>query len=162
MTCRFLIWITSLLAFVALANRADAIGWEPTDFLIGGGPNFTNKIGVFDANLNYRGNLDSSFLGVGGMDFDAAVKNIESSTEIFKSLLSDLQAGRGLAGSLLKNEELSAGVSQLVSNLTAVRGWNVVPSANSTFTSATWPPSAWYVYPVAPFLPSVPTVTLTL
>src|SRR5881392_3236021 len=72
MTCRFLIWITSLLAFVALANCADAIGWEPTDFLIGGGPNFTNKIGVFDANLNYRGNLDSSFLGVGGMDFDAA------------------------------------------------------------------------------------------
>jgi phospholipid/cholesterol/gamma-HCH transport system substrate-binding protein len=53
-------------------------------------------------------------------DLTGAVKNIESSTEMMKSLLSDLQAGKGLAGSLLKDEKLSVGVSQLVSNLTTL------------------------------------------
>jgi hypothetical protein len=50
-------------------------------------------------------------------EFADAVKNIESSSQMMKSLLSELQAGKGLAGSLLKNEELSASVSQLVNNL---------------------------------------------
>jgi len=50
-------------------------------------------------------------------EFADAVKNIESSSQMIKSLLSELQAGKGLAGSLLKNEELSASVSQLVNNL---------------------------------------------
>ena len=80
------------------------------------------------------------------MDFDAAVKNIESSTEIFKSLLSDLQAGRGLAGSLLKNEELSAGVSQLVSNLTAV-------SSNLNRYGLLWKPRRTELKPPSPLYP---------
>ena len=53
-------------------------------------------------------------------DWILAVKNIESSSEMVKSLLSDVQAGRGLAGNFLKNEETSAGFSQLLSNLTVL------------------------------------------
>src|SRR5439155_6859047 len=62
----------SLLAVLLAASRATAIGWDPTDFLIGGGPNFTNKIGVFDQNLSFKGYLESSFVTVEGMDFDSA------------------------------------------------------------------------------------------
>lgn len=61
-----------LFTLLALPNRAGAIGWDGNDFLIGGGPSFTNKIGVFDHDLTFKGLLDSNFVGVGGMDFDAA------------------------------------------------------------------------------------------
>ena len=47
----------------------------------------------------------------------AAVKNIEYSTIMLKDLLADVQAGKGLAGNLLQNPELSTNVSIIVSNL---------------------------------------------
>jgi phospholipid/cholesterol/gamma-HCH transport system substrate-binding protein len=47
----------------------------------------------------------------------AAVKNLDDSTEILKGLLGDVQAGKGLAGTLLKNEQLAANVSLVASNL---------------------------------------------
>jgi len=47
----------------------------------------------------------------------AAVKNLDDSTAILKGLLGDVEAGKGLAGTLLKNEELAANVSLVASNL---------------------------------------------
>ena len=47
----------------------------------------------------------------------SAVKNIESSTIILKNVLEDVQTGKGLAGTLVRNEELAANVSLIVSNL---------------------------------------------
>jgi hypothetical protein len=66
-------WICrlSLLALLMCASRAGAVGWGPTDFLIGGGPSFTDRIGVFDQNLNFKGYLETNFLTVAGMDFDS-------------------------------------------------------------------------------------------
>ena len=48
---------------------------------------------------------------------NAAVKNIESSTVVLKTVMDELQAGKGLAGNLLKNEQLAATVSQIANNL---------------------------------------------
>jgi len=48
---------------------------------------------------------------------NAAVKNIETSTEVLKNVLEDLQAGKGLAGNLLRDESLAASVSQIANNL---------------------------------------------
>jgi len=79
-------------------------------------------------------------------DFSAAVKNIESSSEMMNSLLSELQAGKGLAGSLLKNEELSAGVSQLVSNLTVL-------SSNLNRHGLLWKPRRTEVKQPSPLYP---------
>ena len=45
------------------------------------------------------------------------MKNIESSTSVLKNVLDELQAGKGLAGNLLKNEQLAATVSQIANNL---------------------------------------------
>jgi WD40 repeat protein len=55
---------------VLVVAPARAIGWDGDDFLIGGGPSFGNKIGVFDHDLSFKGLLVDGFLGVGGMDFD--------------------------------------------------------------------------------------------
>jgi phospholipid/cholesterol/gamma-HCH transport system substrate-binding protein len=79
-------------------------------------------------------------------DFAAAVKNIESASEMMNILLSELQAGKGLAGSLLKNEELSTGVSQLVSNLTML-------SSNLNRHGLLWKPRRTEVKQPSPLYP---------
>jgi len=50
-------------------------------------------------------------------EISIAVKNIESSTETLKKLTDDLQSGNGLAGTLLKNEQLSTNVQAVAANL---------------------------------------------
>ncbi len=79
-------------------------------------------------------------------EFAGAVKNIESSSQMMKSLLSELQAGKGLAGSLLKDEELSASVSQLVNNL------NVL-SSNLNRHGLLWKPRKAEARPPSPLYP---------
>jgi len=80
----------------------------------------TSNLALFSLHLNDLAADLQQVLKTNKSDFAAAVKNIESSSEMMNSLLSELQAGKGLVGNLLKNEELSAGVSQLVSNLTVL------------------------------------------
>lgn len=47
----------------------------------------------------------------------SAVKNIESATAILESLLGELQAGKGLAGAMLKDESLAADITTVTRNL---------------------------------------------
>ncbi|MBC8105266.1 MAG: hypothetical protein H7Z14_01655 [Anaerolineae bacterium] len=67
------LFVRSIIAMVLLActTRAEAIGWDSNDFLIGGGSSFTSRIGVFDHDLTFKGYLDTNFVTVAGMDFDA-------------------------------------------------------------------------------------------
>src|SRR5437764_758909 len=53
------------------AETARAIGWDSDDFLVIGAPNFSQYIGVFDHDFTFKGYLDTNFLGVAGLDFDA-------------------------------------------------------------------------------------------
>lgn len=71
----------------------------------------------FSQQLNQFGGDLSQVLATNSPGINAAVKNIESSTIILKDLLNDLQAGKGLAGNLLQNAELSTNVSLIASNL---------------------------------------------
>lgn len=50
-------------------------------------------------------------------DVAAAVKNLKESSETLKGLLGDVQAGKGLAGAVLKDPQLAGNVSAVVSNL---------------------------------------------
>ncbi len=52
----------------------------------------------------------------------ASVKNIESSTEVLKKLMDDLQSGKGLAGTMLKNEQLATNVQEIADNLAIATG----------------------------------------
>ena len=72
---------------------------------------------VFSEQLNqFAGGL-SGVLATNSEQINAAVKNIESSTIVLKNVMDELQAGKGLAGNLLKNEQLAATVSQIANNL---------------------------------------------
>ena len=46
------------------------------------------------------------------------VKNVDSASGVMNDLIRDLQAGKGLAGSLLENEQLQIHMNQTMSNLT--------------------------------------------
>ncbi|MGD0252969.1 MAG: MlaD family protein [Verrucomicrobiota bacterium] len=50
-------------------------------------------------------------------EISAAIKNIESSTEVLKKLADDLQSGKGLAGTVLQNEQLATNVQTIANNL---------------------------------------------
>jgi phospholipid/cholesterol/gamma-HCH transport system substrate-binding protein len=62
-------------------------------------------------------------------DVNEAVKNLRDTTASFKQLASGLQAGNGLAGGLLKDEEMKAQAAALLSNA------NVVASQFTAFGS---------------------------
>ena len=47
----------------------------------------------------------------------ASMKNIEGATSNLNVAMADVSAGKGLAGSLIKNDQLAADMSQIVSNL---------------------------------------------
>jgi hypothetical protein len=78
--------------------------------------------------------------------FSSAVKNVESSSVLLKNLLMEMQAGRGLAGSLLKDERLEVGFSQLVSNLTVL-------SSNLNRHGLLWKPGKFESRPPSPLYP---------
>jgi ABC-type transporter Mla subunit MlaD len=56
-------------------------------------------------------------LATNSADITAAVKNIESSTEVLKDLLNNVQSGKGLAGTMLENEQLTTNVQAIANNL---------------------------------------------
>jgi phospholipid/cholesterol/gamma-HCH transport system substrate-binding protein len=72
---------------------------------------------IFSEQLTNFGADLSQLLATNSPTLNAAVKNIESSTIILKNLLLDVQAGKGLAGNVLQNPQLSTNMSLIVSNL---------------------------------------------
>jgi phospholipid/cholesterol/gamma-HCH transport system substrate-binding protein len=55
-------------------------------------------------------------LATNSTDITAAVKNIESSTEVLKDLLNSVQSGKGLAGTVLEDEQLTTNVQAIANN----------------------------------------------
>ncbi|MGO8837989.1 MAG: MlaD family protein [Limisphaerales bacterium] len=58
-----------------------------------------------------------TLLATNSPDITAAVKNIESSTEVLKSLMNDIHSGKGFAGTMVQNEQLSTNVQAIANNL---------------------------------------------
>jgi len=58
-----------------------------------------------------------TLLATNGTDITIAVKNIESSTEVLKSLMNDIQSGKGLAGTVFQDKQLSTNVQAIANNL---------------------------------------------
>jgi len=72
---------------------------------------------MFSEQMNQFAGALSGVLATNREEIHTAVKNIESSTSVLKNVLDELQAGKGLAGNLLKNEQLAATVSQIANDL---------------------------------------------
>jgi phospholipid/cholesterol/gamma-HCH transport system substrate-binding protein len=71
----------------------------------------------FSEQINQSASVLRELVTTNSPEIDAVVKNIESSTATLKNLLDGVQAGKGLAGKMLENEEIAANVSQIVTNL---------------------------------------------
>ncbi len=72
---------------------------------------------LFSKQLNDFADQLQDLVATNRDDITRTVKNVEASSESLKSLAADLQAGKGLAGDLLKNPELAARASEIASNL---------------------------------------------
>jgi len=58
-----------------------------------------------------------SLLATNGAIIGVAVNNVETSTEILKKVMMDLQSGHGLAGTLLQNDEVATNAQIIAANL---------------------------------------------
>ena len=76
-----------------------------------------SNIVFFSQELSLLADKAGGVLDTNSTAITAAVKNIESSTEVLKSLLTDVQSGKGLAGTMLQNEQLATNVQAVVNNL---------------------------------------------
>lgn len=56
-------------------------------------------------------------IATNGPTISASVKNIETSTEVLTNLMFQLQSGKGLAGTMLVNQELATNVQVIANNL---------------------------------------------
>jgi len=88
-----------------------------------------------------------SLLATNGAIIGVAVNNVETSTEILKKTMMDLQSGHGLAGTLLQNDQaatnvqiIAANLAVTSSNLNRVGLWGILwahkaPATNTTVSS---------------------------
>ncbi|MGA2787758.1 MAG: MlaD family protein [Verrucomicrobiota bacterium] len=76
-----------------------------------------SNIVFFSQELTHLANAAEGVLSTNSSDITAAVKNIESSTEVLKSVLNDIHSGKGLAGTMLQNEQLATNVQAIANNL---------------------------------------------
>ena len=71
----------------------------------------------FSQELTRLADSANNIIATNSEDISASVKNIESSTEVLKKLMDDLQSGKGLAGTMLKNEQLATNMQEIANNL---------------------------------------------
>lgn len=99
----------------------------------------------FSAELTQLAGSAQEILATNGATIDHATRNMDEMTATLKQLTADLQAGRGLAGTLLQNQELATNVQSLAanlsitsSNLNRVGLWGILwaqkPPATNTLT----------------------------
>jgi phospholipid/cholesterol/gamma-HCH transport system substrate-binding protein len=75
---------------------------------------------LFSSQLNRLGDSASDILTTNGANLTAATKNIQDLTVTVQQLAADVQAGKGLAGTLLQNPQVSTNVQSLAANLSEV------------------------------------------
>ena len=76
-----------------------------------------SNVVIFSQQLTQLVGSAHILLATNGVAISTAVSNIESSTEILKKLMDDVQSGKGLAGTVLQNEQLATNVQNIANNL---------------------------------------------
>lgn len=75
---------------------------------------------AFSEHLNRLGAELRETVSANRSELSATMKNLETASASLRELMGDLQAGKGLAGSLLKSERLDMQATLLLSNLTVL------------------------------------------
>jgi len=76
-----------------------------------------SNVVFFSQDLIRLSDAAHGIISTNGVEISNALSNLEASTEDLKKLMDDLQSGKGLAGTLLKNEQLSTNVQAVAANL---------------------------------------------
>ena len=99
---------------------------------------------AFSSQLTQLGVSAQGILASNSVNIDAATRNIDDTTATLKQLAADMQAGKGLAGAILQNQELATNVMDIAANLSITtsnlnrRGlWGIMWSRKPTTTSTT-------------------------
>ncbi len=71
----------------------------------------------FSQELTRMADSADSLLATNEPEITASVDNIKSSTDALKKIMDDLQSGRGLAGTMLQNQQLATNVQAIANNL---------------------------------------------
>ncbi|MBW8865045.1 MAG: hypothetical protein JF609_09040, partial [Verrucomicrobia bacterium] len=71
----------------------------------------------FSSQMTQLGDEARGILSTNGSNIGDATKNIDDMTVTLKQLAADLQAGRGLAGAVLQNQELATNIQNIAANL---------------------------------------------
>ena len=75
-----------------------------------------SNIVFFSQELRHLADAAEGVLATNSTDITSAIKNIESSAKVLKSVLNDVQSGKGLAGTMLQNEPLATNVQAIAYN----------------------------------------------
>jgi hypothetical protein len=76
-----------------------------------------SNVVYFSEQINqFAGGL-KDVLATNSAELSTGLKNIESSTVVLKNMLEDVQSGKGLAGTVLRNDELATNVNNIAANL---------------------------------------------
>ncbi len=101
---------------------------------------------LFSVELTRLAASAQTLLDTNGATISVAARNIAEATETFKKLATDLQAGKGLAGTVLQNPELAtnfqviaANLAVTTSNLNRIGLWGILWSQKPAVTNTTVP-----------------------
>ena len=98
---------------VTMIDGIDGLVTTNTPALAGTGTNlanFSKQLILFAGNLN-------ALLATNGPVINRAVQNVEDSTAMLKTSMEQVQSGKGLAGALLKNDQIAVNLSEISRNL---------------------------------------------
>jgi phospholipid/cholesterol/gamma-HCH transport system substrate-binding protein len=76
-----------------------------------------SNIVLFSQEMIRMAGSAQALLATNSPDVNAAVKNVQASTETLKSLMNDIKSGKGLAGTMLQDEQFSTNVEAIANNL---------------------------------------------
>jgi phospholipid/cholesterol/gamma-HCH transport system substrate-binding protein len=77
-----------------------------------------SNVVLFSEQINQFASGLKDVLATNSDELNASLKNINDSTVALKGMLNDMQAGKGLAGTVLRNDQLATNVNTIAANLT--------------------------------------------
>lgn len=98
---------------LAAVERVDALVATNSPYLSESGSNLV----AFSQQLQTAGGRINDLLSTNSPEVTSAVKNFESSSATLNELMSDVKAGKGLAGTVLRDEKVAEDLATLTRNL---------------------------------------------
>jgi hypothetical protein len=116
--------LTNLSATIVNARHLSGHALDTIDDLRGlvatNAPTVTlsvSNLARFSDRLNVLAAALDNLVATNAPEINAAITNLEGSTVALKQLLAEAEAGRGLAGTLFRNDQLATNVAQIAYNL---------------------------------------------